>query len=121
MTTPLDGFPPRQLDVSVYDMDGCRVLSLTGECDIATREMLESGLTDALTDKGRVLIVDLSDLEFCDGGAAALVLVAAQDNPLVLVGLNGSASYVFDLLDPADQVPRYPTVSAAVNDLSEHA
>ncbi len=120
MSSPHDGFVRRQLEVSMYNVDGCRVLALDGECDIATRDELRRGLDEALAERRTALIVDLSCLSFCDGGSAALVLVAARANTLLLVGPNGIPLRVFDLLDPAGKIPRYATVDDAANDLPAH-
>ena len=116
MTTPHDGFTRLPLEVRRYNLDGCRVLTLAGECDLATRDTLRDGLDNALTDTPRLLIVDLAQLRFCDGRGAALILIAAQTNPLALAGLTGTPRRVFDLLDPANEVPRYPTVTDAADD-----
>lgn len=116
MTTPHDGFTRLPLDVRRYNIDGCRVLALAGECDLASRDMLRDGLVDALTDTPRLLIVDLAQLSFCDGHGAALILIAAQTSRLALAGLAGTPRLVFDVLDPANEVPRYPTVNDAADD-----
>ena len=120
MTGRHDGFVRRPLEVSFYDLDGCRVLHLDGECDVATIDQLRTGLDEALAQKRTALIADLSRLRFCDVRSAALLLLAAQTAPIVLVGPAGIPLRVLDLLDPAGEVPRYPTVDCAVNDLSDH-
>lgn len=121
MTSQTNGFPRLQFEVSDYDLDGCRVLSLSGECDAATHEALRAGLANALTETPGVLIVDLLQLVFCDGRGAALILGAAQTNPVVLAGLSGTPRQVFDLLDPVNEVPRYRTLKDAADDLSARA
>ena len=121
MTSSTNGFPRLPLEVSGYDLDGCRVLSLSGECDAATHDALREGLANALTESPGVLIVDLLQLVFCDGRGAALILGAARTDPLVLAGLTGPPRQVFDLLDPVSEVPRYRTLKDAANDLSARA
>lgn len=116
MTAPRDGFTRLPLDVRRYTLDGCRVLALAGECDPATHDTLRDGLVNALTDTPRLLIVDLAQLGFCDGRGAALILTAAQTSRLALAGLTGTPRLVFDLLDPTNEVPRYPTVNDAADD-----
>lgn len=102
-----------------YVVGAFPVLELVGVCDLATREPFTSELDAVVNTKPRGLIVDLTQVGFCDAGCAGQLLNAARNTPVALVGLDGGiTSYLFDLLDPAADFTRYRTVDEAVDALS---
>ncbi len=77
------------------------VLSLCGECDLATRGQLQVELTRALSGRAEdLLILDLSRLGFCDLGCARLICAASHAGHVVVTGMSASMSKMFDMLDP---------------------
>jgi anti-anti-sigma factor len=67
------------------------VLHLQGELDLSTRDRLRRAITSALTPQPRILVVDLSGLDFIDcSGLAVLVWahkrLAGQDRQLLITG-----------------------------------
>lgn len=111
--------PCLPLLVSHHDKGGARVLGLSGECDLATRQQLENALARALSARDLdPLILDLSGLEFCDVGCTWLVCEAGRQGRVVLAGLSGIVGKVLGLLDPDDRVSRYDDVSDALASFS---
>lgn len=102
--------PAVALTVTHHDEGPVWVMSLVGEADISNRDGLLEGLTHALSMKRDVVVVDVSGLEFCDGGCVATVLDANSDphvSNLVLVGAHGVVRRIFDLLDPHGALARH--------------
>ena len=99
------------LAVTHQDRGSLWILTLAGEADVATRDVLVRGLHEALSEEREVLVVDVSTLEFCDSRCATVVIEAncnAPQTQVILVGGRGMVSRVFDLLDPAGTLPRHP-------------
>jgi anti-anti-sigma factor len=99
------------LTVTHQDRGSLWVVSLSGEADIGTRDELAQGLAEALSEERQVVVVDVSELQFCDSRCATVVIEAnlsAPETQLILVGGRGMVSRVFDLLDPAGTLPRHP-------------
>jgi hypothetical protein len=98
-----------------YDRGGTRVLELSGECDLATRQQLENALAQALSTRDLdPLVLDLSRLEFCDVGCTWLVCEASRQGRVALAAPAGIVGKVVGLLDPAHRVPRYDDVNDAL-------
>ncbi len=77
------------------------ILSLCGECDLATRGQLQVALTQALAGGvEHLLILDLSRLDFCDLSSARLIYEASRADRVVVTGMSASVARMFDLLDP---------------------
>jgi anti-anti-sigma factor len=99
------------LTVTHQDRASLWIMALAGEADISTRDELVRGLDEAVSEEREVLIVDVSELEFCDSRCAVEVIEAnlnAPETQMILVGGHGMVSRVFDLLDPAGTLPRHP-------------
>lgn len=88
-----------------YDDDGVAVLSVSGEIDLATIPAFEAAIADALAQRPKALIVDLSAVDFLAsaglqalvathekiGGSAGFAVVAdgpATSRPIQLTGLD---------------------------------
>ncbi len=106
------------LNCRSYSLERVEVLELVGVCDLATREVLRHTVTGALEPAPKALVVDLSRVEFCDAGSAAVFLTAGRRTPLVLIGAHGIVNRVFDLLDPARTLSRSESVAEAVDRLA---
>lgn len=102
--------PAGALRVTHDDQGALWVLTLAGEADISTRDVLVRGLANALAMNRGVVAVDVSDLAFCDSWCVDAVLEAnttASSSTMVLVGGHGMVSRVFDLLDPEETLARH--------------
>ncbi|MGZ8634898.1 MAG: STAS domain-containing protein, partial [Solirubrobacteraceae bacterium] len=58
-------FDPTGFSISISDRDGCAVVVIRGELDLATAPELEGALTERL-DAGEDVVVDLRELAFLD-------------------------------------------------------
>ncbi|WP_052442395.1 STAS domain-containing protein [Streptacidiphilus neutrinimicus] len=94
------------------------LLRLSGELDHDTAPALRTAL-DHCEDAGSArILVDFSDLRFCDSTGLNVLLQAraraqARDGAVELVGLGRGVSRVFDLTGAATLFPRYPTLAEA--------
>jgi anti-anti-sigma factor len=69
-------FDPTGFSISTSDRDGCAVVMIRGELDLATAPDLEAVVTERL-DAGQDVVVDLRELAFMDS-TGLRVLVAAH-------------------------------------------
>ena len=74
------------------------VLELSGEADIATLFLLGDDLAEAVRLHPDHLVVDVSELRFCDVHSAHMILTASRMSPITVTGATGSVKRVFDLL-----------------------
>ena len=79
------------------------VLELSGEADIATLALLRDELAEAIGRHGDHLVLDVTDLRFCDVHSAHMILMACRMTPIRLTGATGSVERVFDLLQAIKQ------------------
>lgn len=96
------------------DSGSTRVLTLAGECDLATRDALGAGLADAMSGNPGALVVDLTDVSFCDAACAGMLLAVARQIPVGLVKPTRIVARSLDLLAPRALLPRWATVDAAL-------
>jgi anti-anti-sigma factor len=69
-------FDPTGFSISTSDRDGCAVVVIRGELDLATAPDLQAVLTERL-DAGQDVVVDLRELAFMDS-TGLRVLVASH-------------------------------------------
>jgi anti-sigma B factor antagonist len=110
---------PAQLELSCRPgANGCQIVSVTGELDIATAEQAYSYISEVIDGRPAPVTVDLSGLTFCDAsglGALArvarharqkgrqLMLTAARPSLLKIMRITG-LDRVFPELHPAARV-----------------
>ncbi len=105
--------------------DGARsLLKLSGEADIDTEAVLRDALAVSVARNGAGLVVDVSELRFCDVQSAHLIRTAGEPAPVSLVGAARSVKRVFDLLEcwDHDHAPHDAPgalVAAAEHELTE--
>jgi anti-sigma B factor antagonist len=58
--------------------DGCTVVAIRGELDMATAPTLEAYLVGALRQVGRRVVLDLQRLEFMDASGLRVIVAAAN-------------------------------------------
>ncbi|MFC4590170.1 STAS domain-containing protein [Sphaerisporangium corydalis] len=95
-----------------------RTLVLTGELDHGSAPHLQRALEDAYGDRCRHLVIDVSDLTFCDSTGISVFLgarraLAARDGGVALAGLNPRIERIFRLTGLARAFDTYPTAAEA--------
>jgi anti-anti-sigma factor len=75
---------PRDLIISVRRQDGCTIVTISGELDIACAHALREQLLGVLGTQGSRLVADLSGVTFCD--ASGLSALAAAGRRARLLG-----------------------------------
>jgi anti-anti-sigma factor len=83
------------------------VLALSGELDVVSAPGLEPRLSEALSEPGADVTLDLSDLEFLDSAGISVLIKAKQDaesngRTLVLARPTEQVHRVFALVGLAD-------------------
>ncbi|MER6448156.1 STAS domain-containing protein [Streptomyces venezuelae] len=104
--------------VAVTHTDGAVVLALAGELDHDTAQPLRDALDAALA-PGRRMLVDLTDLGFCDSTGLNVLLntrLAAQQAGAVLelVGLRGPVARMFRITGADGVFPIHSDVVEAL-------
>ncbi|HEY2791011.1 MAG TPA: STAS domain-containing protein [Micromonosporaceae bacterium] len=95
-----------EFSIIAQDVDGARMLRLSGELDLAARDRLSEMAAAAIESSGAVTI-DLADLSFIDStGIGALVrarhLAEQKRIPYAVVGATGRVADVLALTGVAD-------------------
>jgi anti-anti-sigma factor len=108
---------PHPIELQNEELDGVRVIAVSGELDLSTAPRLEEPL-EATMDSGTALLIDLSACEFIDSTGIALIVRAWQR----LGGGNGDddAGVRFALCGLGDQVRRLLEVSGLDTSLPTH-
>jgi anti-sigma B factor antagonist len=108
---------PHPFELQDEELDGVRVIAVSGELDLSTAPRLEEPL-EVTMDSGTALLIDLSACEFIDSTGIALIVRAWQR----LGGGNGGddASVRFALCGLGDQVRRLLEVSGLDTSLPTH-
>jgi anti-sigma B factor antagonist len=99
-----------------------RVLALAGEIDMHTAPALREQVFALIEEDRRPLVVDMTDISFCDSAgvniaAAARKHAADQGVTLAIVGLNGRVDKVFRMTGMDRLIPTYATLPEAAFDL----
>ncbi|QBS44365.1 STAS domain-containing protein [Nocardia sp. CS682] len=71
----------KSLEADVRSVDSTRILSLTGEIDMASAPQFQAAVDEALRDQPNTLVVDLSLVEFFGSAGLSVLLVAAEALP----------------------------------------
>ncbi|MFE9561514.1 STAS domain-containing protein [Streptomyces sp. NPDC006487] len=105
--------------VDVRPLDGATVLTLAGELDHDTAEPLRAALEAARASGGRRLLVDVSELAFCDSTGLNVLLhnrLAARETggSLELIGLHRPVARMFHVTGADGLFPQHPDVQAAL-------
>ena len=100
------------------ERDGCAVLAVRGEVDLATAPRLREELTTMVSDGYLRLVVDLTDTEFLDStGLGALVTglkrVRARGGEMRVVCTSDRVCKVFEITSLDRVLPLYATVDEA--------
>jgi hypothetical protein len=101
--------PSDPFRAELRDDEPIGLLRLSGEADLMTREDLRRELLQAETLHPNCLVLDVTELRFCDVGCAELILWSAQRTPIIMVGATGTVERLFQILDPKGTVTRHET------------
>lgn len=104
--------------MDVRQRDGCAVLAVSGEVDLATAPQLRNQLIDLVADGHRRIVVDLSGTDFLDStGLGALVAglkrLRAHDGEMRVVCTTPRVRKVFELTHVDRVLPLFESVDEA--------
>jgi anti-sigma B factor antagonist len=107
-----------EFGLDVQQRDGCAVLSVSGEVDLASAPQLRERLADLVVDGHRCIVVDLSATEFLDStGLGALVIglkrLRAHDGEMRVVCTTPRVRKVFEITHVDRVLPLFDSVDAA--------
>lgn len=107
--------------LDVQERDGCAVLSVSGEVDLATAPQLRQQLVDLVGDGHRRVVVDMTGTEFLDStGLGALVAglkrLRAHDGEMRVVCTTPRVRKVFEITHVDRVLPLYESVDEACGD-----
>ncbi|ROP27439.1 STAS domain-containing protein [Couchioplanes caeruleus] len=111
---------PDILSVTTQDpADGIRVLSVAGEIDHDSVEVLRAAVEQALADGRDRLVADLSAVPFCDSGGLSLFVethrrTTARGGWLRLAGPQPSVRFVLDVANLDGYLSVHPTLGEAL-------
>ncbi|HZB30181.1 MAG TPA: STAS domain-containing protein [Streptosporangiaceae bacterium] len=99
-----------------------RVLALAGEIDMHTAPTLRDQIFALIAEDRRPLVVDLTDISFCDSAgvnvaAAARKHAVGQGVTLAIAGLHGRVEKIFRMTGMDRLIPIYATLPEAAFDL----
>jgi anti-anti-sigma factor len=108
----------KALTVGATQHGGATVISIAGEIDMATVPQLREALDLPLRQSPSCLVLDLTDLDFCDSSGLALLVAVRRRLPpeasLFLAGAKPIVARVFQVTGLADVFPFFPTVAEAL-------
>jgi anti-sigma B factor antagonist len=108
---------PARFEVGNEELDGVRVIAVSGELDLSTAPQLEEPLEEALASGDSALVIDLSACEFIDSTGIALIVRAWQRLDRDTEG-NGSGR--FALCGLSDQVRRLLEITGLESSIPTH-
>jgi anti-sigma B factor antagonist len=106
------------LAVERIQIDGCELLEVEGELDIATAPRMLAALNDAFSDLSRPLVVDLSKVVFMDSTGLALLInsrrrIRRLGHGFDILCPDGPLSRIFEIADMVESLRVHPTMTAA--------
>ncbi|MFC7584928.1 STAS domain-containing protein [Nonomuraea antimicrobica] len=106
------------LSIDVRRLPGCHVVRLGGELDRLTRLTLAEKLTELLAADRPRIVVDVTDLVFCDS-CGLWTLISTQrraeerGGAFRLVGVHGPLARLLTITDLVSLFPRYDSLAEA--------
>jgi len=91
--------------------DGLPVLSLRGDADVLSAPLLRRALAD-VTERFRVVVLDLSGVSFLDSTALSVLVVARRRLTIRVTGMRPHVRKVFDVTGLSDSFSVYGDRSA---------
>jgi anti-sigma B factor antagonist len=115
------------LRISESDVDGVRVLSASGELDLAAAPAFCASVDGARSEGHRRLLLDLTALEFCDSSGlralrgAAEEIVASAGRVVVVPPEDGPVARLVELVGASEFLPVHADVDAGLTALGPPA
>jgi anti-sigma B factor antagonist len=108
----------QHLTLNTRAFDGCAVVSLRGELDIASADELRRHLRQTRRTHGDHIILDLDDLEFMDSHGLSVIIncykaVIAESGSLALAGARPIIMRTLEITGLHRRLPMYDTVEQA--------
>ena len=112
------GCPVNSFGLESTERDGCAVLAVSGEVDLATAPRLREALTGLVADGHTQVVVDLTATEFLDStGLGALITglkrVRAKGGDLRIVCTSPRVCKVFEITSIDKVIPMYESLDEA--------
>jgi anti-sigma B factor antagonist len=114
-----------ELDVTEREQDGVRVLHVAGELDLSTAPALCLRLESSRQVADAHVLVDLSELEFCDSTGLRALILAAQEIMasagtfgVVVPSGDGAVARMFAVCGAAELLRLFPSRDAGLAALS---
>ncbi len=109
---------PSALGISIQARDGVTVAELTGELDTASAPALREQLLGLLRPGSSRLVIDLSQVSFCDASGLAVLVGAGRRATLLggfvhLAAISPQADQVLESTGLHRHLASFPTVRAA--------
>jgi anti-sigma B factor antagonist len=110
------------LSLRTTENNGRRVVTLAGEIDLTNSSTLQTDVETIIESASGPVIMDWSQVGFCDSSGINTVVVLARHARthsigLALAGVRGRVANVFTLTSLDRVVPLYPDVDAALQAL----
>ncbi|MGH3320813.1 MAG: STAS domain-containing protein [Streptosporangiaceae bacterium] len=107
------------LPVGVRRLDDRVVVSPSGELDLYTAPSFQSMLVDLLREGTERLVVDMSEVSFCDSSGVNVLLTAlkrarAEGGTVILAGVKQPVSKVFEITGLQRVFVIHPTAADAL-------
>lgn len=107
------------LTASVLHDDGVALIALAGELDLEGLADVHAAVQQTLAQGLSHLVVDLSELRFCDSSGLGVLLRAARaarsaGGACVIAGASGAVARLFAITAMDQVVPLEPDVSSAL-------
>lgn len=107
-----------EFGIDVTDRDGCKVVAVRGEVDLATAPTLKNRLLELVTAGATNIVVDLTATDFLDSTGLGAVVAAykrvrAHDGQLKLVATSSRVKRVFEITNLDRVVPICASVEEA--------
>jgi anti-sigma B factor antagonist len=104
--------------------DGCELLSVEGELDIATAPRMIAALNEAFASPSFPLVVDLSKVNFMDSTGLALLMnahrrVMRRGHGFAICCPDGPLSRIFEIADMVETLRVCPDRAAALRAASQ--
>jgi anti-sigma B factor antagonist len=98
--------------------DGCELLEVEGELDIATASLMISVLNEAYSDLSLPMVVDLSRVDFMDSTGLALLInanrrVRRDGHGFAILCPEGPLTRLFEIADMVERLRVCRTMTAA--------
>lgn len=113
--------------VKITQRDGMHVVALSGEHDLATRDVIHAAIEPLLA-AGAQVVVDLTGAEFIDSSIIGVLVAChqqAETEPgavlAIVVPRHGVVRRVLDVTGLAAIMPLYSSVSAVIRKLRQDA